>query len=296
MRIVLGIEYEGSRGHGWQRQEDSPDTIQQNLEEALTAIAGHRVELHASGRTDRGVHASGQVAHFLTTTERPFDRWITGPNALLPRHIAVRWAQVLDDERFHARHSAIARSYCYLWHNSDTPSPLRQRHCAWLRDPLDADLMHRALQALVGEHDFESFRAAACQARHARRRVTSIEIERSGDLVALSITANAFVHKMVRLIAGTAADIGRGRLAPEAVAEILAQRRRGHADIQAAPARGLHYLGPAYPERYGLPAACALPASLFSRHDDRASPGGTGRHGAGIRTSVGGLLRKTASN
>ena len=265
MRIVLGIEYDGGPEHGWQRQEDNPATIQQNLEEALAVIAGHAVELCASGRTDSGVHASGQVAHFLTTTERPFDRWITGPNALLPQHIAVRWARAVDDDRFHARHSAITRSYCYLWHNGDTPSPLRQRYCGWLRDPLDVGIMHRALQALVGEHDFESFRAAACQARHARRQVSSVKVERSGDLVALSITANAFVHKMVRLIAGTAADIGRSRLAPEALAEILSHRRRGHGGIRTAPARGLHYLGPTYPDRYGLPAACASPSGAFSQ-------------------------------
>ncbi len=265
MRIVLGIEYDGSPGRGWQRQQNSADTIQQKLEEALAAIAGHAVELCASGRTDSGVHASGQVAHFLTTTERPFDRWITGPNTLLPPHIAVRWARAVDDESFHARHSAIARSYCYLWHNSDTPSPLRKRYCAWLRDSLDADLMDSACQALLGEHDFESFRAAACQAKHARRQVSSVKVERSGDLVALSITANAFVHRMVRLIAGTAADIGRGRLAPEALADILAQRRRGHAGIRAAPARGLHYLGPAYPDRFGLPPAGARPSGAFFR-------------------------------
>ena len=263
MRIALGIEYDGSPERGWQRQEDSPDTIQQKLEQALTAIAGHAVELHASGRTDSGVHASGQVAHFLTTTERPFDRWITGPNALLPPHIAVRWARAVEDETFHARHSAIARSYCYLWHNSDTPSPLQRRYCGWLRDPLDAAIMQSALQALVGEHDFESFRAAACQSKHARRQVSSVKVERSGDVVALSITANAFVHKMVRLIAGTAADIGRGRLAPEALAKILAQHRRGHGGIRAAPARGLHYLGPTYPDRYRLPAACASPGGAF---------------------------------
>ena len=123
--------------------------------------------------------------------------------------------------------------------------------------------MHRALQVLVGEHDFESFRAAACQARHARRQVSSVKVERSGDLVALSITANAFVHKMVRLIAGTAADIGRSRLAPEALTEILSHRRRGHVSIRAAPARGLHYLGPTYPNHYGLPAACASPSGTF---------------------------------
>ena len=121
MRIALGIEYDGSLERGWQRQEDSPDTIQQKLEEALAAIAGHAVELCASGRTDSGVHASGQVAHFLTTTERPFERWITGPNALLPPHIAVRWARAVEDETFHARHSAIARNYCYLLHNGETP-------------------------------------------------------------------------------------------------------------------------------------------------------------------------------
>ena len=265
MRIALGIEYDGSPERGWQRQKDSPDTIQQKLEEALAVIAGHAVELCASGRTDSGVHASGQVAHFLTTTERPFDRWISSSNALLPPHIAVRWARAVEDETFHARHSAIARSYCYLLHNSETPSPLRRHYCGWLRDPLDADIMHSALQALVGEHDFESFRAAACQAKHARRQVSSAKVERIGDLIALSITANAFLHKMVRLIAGTAADIGRGRLASEALAEILALRRRGHAGIQAAPARGLHYLGPAYPDRYGLPAADTSPNCAFFR-------------------------------
>ena len=251
-RIAIGIEYDGTRYAGWQRQREVR-SVQAEVERALAAVADHPVEATCGGRTDAGVHALGQVAHFDTTAERPLRGWTLGANTHLPPDIAVLWAVPVQPE-FHARYSALARSYRYVIQNRPVrPALARQRAC-WIHQPLDAAAMHGAAQCLVGEHDFSAFRAAECQSRTPVRRLDRIAVERSGDRVVLEVTANAFLHHMVRNIAGTLIAVGRGDRPAAWVAEALASRDRRTSGITAPPG-GLYFLRIAYPLESGLPVA-----------------------------------------
>lgn len=250
LRIAVGIEYDGTRYAGWQRQAVAP-SVQAEIERALGSVADHPVGATCGGRTDAGVHALGQVAHFDTTALRPMRGWALGANTLLPPDIAVLWAiEVAPD--FHARYSALSRTYRYIIQNRTVrPALARQRAC-WIHEPLDEAAMHGAAQCLVGEHDFSAFRAAECQSRTAIRRVDRIEVDRQGDRVILEVTANAFLHHMVRNIAGTLIAVGRGERPGAWVAQALASRDRRAAGI-TAPAAGLYLLRIEYPRHFGLP-------------------------------------------
>ena len=249
-RIAVGIEYDGERYAGWQRQREVR-SVQAEVERALSAVANHPVEATCGGRTDAGVHAVGQVAHFDTTAERPLRGWTLGANTHLPPDIAVLWSHPVPPG-FHARYSALSRSYRYVIQNRAVrPALARQRAC-WVHQPLDAAAMHEAAQCLVGEHDFSAFRAAECQSRTPIRRLDRIGVSRSGDRVVLEVTANAFLHHMVRNIAGTLIAVGRGEQRAEWVAEALATRDRRAAGITAPPG-GLYFLRIEYPLDFGLP-------------------------------------------
>jgi tRNA pseudouridine38-40 synthase len=249
-RIAIGIEYDGARYAGWQRQREVR-SVQAEVEQALAAVADHPVEATCGGRTDAGVHALGQVAHFDTTADRPLRGWTLGANTHLPPDIAVLWAAPVQPE-FHARYSALARSYRYVIQNRAVrPALARQRAC-WIHQPLDAAAMHDAAQCLVGEHDFSAFRAAECQSRTPVRRLDRIAVSRSGDRVVLDVTANAFLHHMVRNIAGTVIAVGRGDRPSAWVAEALASRDRRASGITAPPG-GLYFLRIEYPLESGLP-------------------------------------------
>jgi len=249
-RIAVGIEYDGARYAGWQRQRDAR-SVQAEVERSLGAVADHPVEATCGGRTDAGVHALGQVAHFDTAASRPMRGWTLGANTNLPADIAVLWAVEVPD-RFHARYSALARSYRYVIQNRAVrPALARQRAC-WIHQPLDAAAMHEAAQCLVGEHDFSAFRAAECQSRTAVRRLDRIAVERAGDRVSIEVTANAFLHHMVRNIAGTLIAVGAGDRPGRWVAEALASLDRRAAGI-TAPAGGLYFLRIEYPHEFGLP-------------------------------------------
>jgi tRNA pseudouridine38-40 synthase len=249
-RIAVGIEYDGARYAGWQRQREVR-SVQAEVEAALGAVADHAVAATCGGRTDAGVHALGQVAHFDTTAARPLRGWTLGTNTHLPPDIAVLWAAEVPAE-FHARYSAVARSYRYVIQNRDVrPALARQRAC-WIHQPLDAVAMHDAAQCLLGEHDFSAFRAAECQSRTPVRRLDRIAVARSGDRVVLEVTANAFLHHMVRNIAGTLIAVGLGERPAAWVAEALASRDRRAAGI-TAPAGGLYFLRIEYPRHFGLP-------------------------------------------
>ena len=168
MRIALGLEYDGSRFHGFERQP-ARRTIQGEVEDALTRIAASPVRVVCAGRTDAGVHALGQVVHFDTTASRPLDAWVRGANTFLPPDVAVLWARVVGDD-FHARFLARQRRYRYVIVNRSTRPALLAGRAAWEHRRLDARLMHLGARHLAGEHDFSSFRAAGCQARHPVRR------------------------------------------------------------------------------------------------------------------------------
>jgi len=256
LRIALGIEYDGTDFLGWQRLSHGA-TVQGAVEGALSTVADHGVEVTCAGRTDAGVHARCQVVHFDSAAARPLRGWMLGANANLPSSVAVRWAvQVADD--FHARFGARARRYRYAILNRVARPALEARHVAWERQPLDADAMHAAAQALVGEHDFSAFRTAACQARTPFRNVHAIEVVRAGDRIDIDIQANAFLHHMVRNIVGSLLPVGRGERPPGWLAELLAGRDRSVAG-PTAPAAGLCFIGPRYPREAGLPDEASLP-------------------------------------
>ena len=211
------------------------------------------MEVVCAGRTDTGVHASGQVIHFDTSSKRSPRGWLLGANSNLPDDINVTWAQPVDDE-FHARFSATARSYRYCIINRLERSALHRDRAWWVYEPLDADAMHEAAQCLLGKHDFSAFRAAGCQASTAVREIKSIAVRRVGDWLTLDITANAFLQHMVRNIAGTLVSIGLGEADVPWATEVLESKDRKAGGI-AAPPHGLTLVSVDYPASFDIPAA-----------------------------------------
>ncbi|MGY0651253.1 tRNA pseudouridine(38-40) synthase TruA [Luteimonas sp. A537] len=260
MRYALGTEYDGSDFLGWQRLGDAgagnARTLQATLEAALSKVADAPVATICSGRTDSGVHARCQVVHFDSDALRDPRSWMLGTTSLLPPSMAVRWCREVDDD-FSARFSARARRYRYRILNRPVRPALGHQYLAWSRHPLDADAMHRAAQALVGELDFTSFRTVHCQAPHARRDLQRISVTREGDVIVVDVQANAFLHHMVRNIVGSLLEVGGGRRPEQWVAEVLAARDRRHAG-PTAPSGGLVFLGPLYPADCGLPPEVTL--------------------------------------
>jgi tRNA pseudouridine38-40 synthase len=251
-RIAIGIEYDGTRYAGWQRQAEVP-SVQAEVERALSSVADHPVEVTCGGRTDAGVHALGQVAHFDTHARREPRGWALGANSLLPADVAVLWAAPVAPD-FHARYTALSRRYRYVILNrASRPALARHRTC-WTHRRLDADAMHAAAQCLVGEHDFSAFRASECQSRTPVRRLESIAVHRAGDRVVIDVMANAFLHHMVRNIAGTLIAVGQGDRPAAWIWEALASRDRRAAGI-TAPAAGLYLAAIDYPPGAGLPAS-----------------------------------------
>lgn len=251
MRYALGLEYDGCAFLGWQIQRQEP-TVQASVENALAHVANHEVRVTCCGRTDSGVHALGQVAHFDSTAERSERSWLLGLNSHLPAGVSVLWIRPVDDG-FHARFSAFSRSYRYVIINRWIRPALDANRKSWCRRPLDADKMHEAAQFLIGEHDFTSFRASACQASHAVRNIHKITVQREGDEISIEVTANAFLYHMVRNIAGSLLRVGLGEETPEWIAEVLAKQDRSQAAPTAAP-EGLYFVCARYPEKYDFPA------------------------------------------
>ncbi|HLW04404.1 MAG TPA: tRNA pseudouridine(38-40) synthase TruA [Azoarcus sp.] len=250
-RIALGVEYAGDAFEGWQSQRHGR-TVQDHLERAIAQIAGHAVRLHCAGRTDTGVHATAQVTHFDTSAERPLSAWVRGVNGALDDiPVKVSWAiQVADD--FHARFSAIGRRYRYLLHNGPTPPALLAHRVGWFHRPLDVSVMAEAAALLVGEHDFSSFRASACQAKTPVRRMHSVSVVRDGDYIVFDFHANGFLHHMVRNLVGALVYVGKNAHAPEWIGELLAARDRHRAAPTFVPG-GLYLCGVDYPARWPLP-------------------------------------------
>lgn len=250
IRIAIGLEYDGSRFLGWQTQPGG-SAIQDVLERALAAIAGEGVAVTGAGRTDRGVHANAQVAHFDTAAVRPETAWVRGVNAFLPESIAVLWARPVDAE-FHARFSAVARTYRYRLINRPVRPALVARHAGWYHATLDVGAMRSAARALLGEHDFSAFRAAECQAKTPVRTVHSIDLEQREGEIDFVIRANAFLHHMVRNIVGSLVYVGAGRQPAAWIGEVLASRDRNKAAPTFAP-EGLYLEKIEYDTKWGLP-------------------------------------------
>ncbi len=250
IRYALGIEYDGSHYHGWQRQNHS-SSVQETLENALFEVAGSPVGVVCAGRTDTGVHALGQVVHLDAPAPRPEKAWVMGGNTALPESIAVRWARQVDAE-FHARFSARSRHYRYVIFNAAARPAILGRRVTWIKRSLDAEIMHQAAQALLGEHDFSSYRALACQAKHPVRRLQKISVKRHGVLIYLDIQANAFLHHMVRNIAGVLIAIGKGERPVSWAATVLAHKDRTQGGVTAPP-YGLFLTAVEYPEHFAIP-------------------------------------------
>jgi tRNA pseudouridine38-40 synthase len=250
MRIAMGIEYDGTDFFGWQRLKDGP-SVQARLEQALSRVADHPVDVSCAGRTDAGVHGRCQVAHFDTPAQRDMRGWVLGSCSNLPDSVAVLWAQPVADD-FHARYAARSRRYRYRILNRPVRAALEARYVTWERLPLDAGRMHQAAQALLGLHDFSAFRALSCQAKHPHRTVLSVDVRRDGEYVTLEIEANGFLHHMVRNIVGSLLLVGRGERPVEWMAELLAGCDRQVAG-PTGPASGLTFIGPRYEARWGLP-------------------------------------------
>lgn len=249
-KYAVGIEYAGSAYSGWQKQDHSP-SIQQHLESAIGFVANHPVQLVCAGRTDAGVHAIEQVAHFETEAPRDNRAWLLGSNCRLPRDIRLKWVIPIE-KGFHARFSALARSYRYIIFNSDVPSALFHGKVSWELRSLDAEKMHTTAQMLVGEHDFSAFRAVGCQAKSSSRNIHQISLSRQGDLIYLDIKANAFLYHMVRNIAGSLIAVGKGEQSSEWFADVFGGKDRNRADVTASAA-GLYFLRAYYPDQFKLP-------------------------------------------
>jgi len=254
MRVALGLEYDGGRFCGWQSQP-SGCGVQDALERALAAIAGRFVRVAAAGRTDSGVHATAQVAHFDAPVERPLTAWVRGVNSELPQGVAVLWAQPVADA-FHARFSATGRAYTYLLLNRASRPGLAAGRVGWFHRPLDVERMRAAASLLLGRHDFSAFRAAECQANSPLRELRRVEIERRGELVVFRFAADAFLQHMVRNLVGSLVYVGKGRHPPHWIGEVLAGRDRAAAAPTFAP-DGLYLTAVEYDNAWGLPQPCA---------------------------------------
>lgn len=264
-KVALIIEYDGAEFFGWQRQSKPPvPTVQQAVEDALSKVANHEITVFCAGRTDARVHASAQVVHFETSACRSPKAWVCGVNANLPDSIVVRHAQQVAED-FHARHSALARSYRYIIANTPVRSANFAKKVTFEPTPLDTEKMHQGAQCLLGEHDFSSFRGAACQSKSPFRFVEHVQVVRRGDLVIIEIKANAFVLHMVRNIAGVLMDVGLGKQ-PVSYVESLLKLKDRQQGSKTAPPFGLYFVAAHYPKECNIrtlaPGPLFLPNSL----------------------------------
>ena len=239
VNIKLTIEYDGTAYHGWQLQAKEP-TVQGVLEGAVSTFVGAPTRVHGSGRTDAGVHALGQVANFFCAAAPELRRMRRGLNALTPPDITIRDVEIVPAS-FDARRAGRSRVYEYRIFNRATPSPFHAKYAWHVHDPLDYGAIRAATHCLEGEHDFSSFRGAGCDAAHPVRTVYRASFERDGDLLKLTIEATAFLRHMVRNIAGTLVEVGRGERPPEAFAALLRARDRTQAG-PTAPPHGLYLI------------------------------------------------------
>ena len=257
MKIALGIEYNGSGFAGWQMQKHGTRTVQECVEKALSQVANEPVQVVCAGRTDTGVHATEQVVHFESESERAEKAWVMGVNTHLPDDSASLWA-VPVDENFSARFTATARQYRYIILNRQARPAILSKKVTWKHGAFDVPAMHQAAQAFVGEQDFTSFRSSACQAEHAMRNVHWIKVSQAGDYIYIDIEANDFLHHMVRNIVGSLIMIGRNEKPIEWIAELMKAKDRNQAGPTAL-ADGLYLVKVTYPEKEGIQTAINLP-------------------------------------
>ena len=260
MRVALGIEYCGRAYLGWERQKQGL-AVQQALETALAHIATCSVRTYCAGRTDTGVHAYGQVVHFDCPHERPMQAWVRGTNTHLPGDVSVRWAMPVPDT-FHARFSAFKRHYRYVIFNHAVAPAIAKGLVTWDHRPLCLERMRAAAQALVGTHDFDAYRANRCQAPSPVRTIHNLALSQHQQLILIDIEANAFLHHMVRNIAGVLMDIGAGKREPAWAGEVLDSRDRTSGGVTARP-NGLYFVNVSYPEQFEIPVTLPSTPTLW---------------------------------
>ncbi len=250
MRIAMGVEYDGLSFHGWQFQKDA-ESVQERLEQAVSKVADHPIRVHCAGRTDAGVHGLGQVVHFDTDADRSVRSWLLGSNVNLPAEISVNWVRPVP-EKFHARFSALSRSYRYVILNRSTRSAIWSGRAVWVHRRLDETAMQTAGRHLLGTHDFSSYRALGCQAKSPIRTLSHIDVQRVSDRIYIDVTADGFLHHMVRNIAGVLIAIGCGEREVSWSTEVLGYRDRTLGGVTAPP-HGLYLTHVEYAENFKLP-------------------------------------------
>lgn len=250
IKLAMGIEYDGSQFHGWQSQKHA-HSVQEAIEMALSRVAAEPIKTICAGRTDQGVHALGQVIHFETKAIRSAKGWLFGANSELPKSVRVLWVKEVPLE-FNARRSAFARRYQYVIYNHPIRPSLFGKQLSWCYRKLEAPKMVEAVQYWLGEHDFSSFRASSCQSRSPIRQISDISVKRAGDFILIDVTANAFLHHMVRNMMGVLMLIGSGKAEPIWAQKVLETKDRRQAGMTAAP-NGLYLAQVFYPEHFGLP-------------------------------------------
>ncbi|HRE30660.1 MAG TPA: tRNA pseudouridine(38-40) synthase TruA [Candidatus Berkiella sp.] len=255
-RIALGIEYDGSRYFGWQRQKKRT-SVQESLETAISKVANHPILTYCAGRTDAGVHASNQVIHFDSEADRAPIAWVRGVNSYLPPDIRVCWMQPVSAD-FDARKSALSRRYCYIIVNRAVSPGILRHGVTWILPTLDVDAMQSGAQYLLGKHDFSSFRGAHCQAKTPIRTISAVQFHRLGDNIILDITANAFLYHMVRNIVGSLLMVGQGKCPDTWIKGVLAAKDRRAAGLTAPP-QGLYLVDVRYPDNFGLLEPIRMP-------------------------------------
>ncbi|QNS01920.1 MAG: tRNA pseudouridine(38-40) synthase TruA [Buchnera aphidicola (Pentalonia nigronervosa)] len=258
-KFALGIEYDGSAYHGWQRQKTVP-SIQEEIENVLSYIANHKVKVTCAGRTDAGVHSIGQVVHFNTTSNRNESSWTVGVNSYLSHNIAVKWIKEVP-KHFNARYSAVTRTYRYIIYNYSFRSSIFYNKSNHIYKKLNTDDMFFESQYLLGEHDFSSFRAIGCQSYSPWRKITQLNVYRRNNWVIIEITANSFLHHMVRNIVGVLIEIGLAKRKKYWMQELLKKKNRLYAGI-TAPSKGLYLSFVEYPAYFNLPQMSYVPVFL----------------------------------
>jgi len=256
VRYAACIEYDGSNFSGWQAQKHAVRTVQTEVETSLSRVANEPISVITAGRTDAGVHATHQVIHFDSDAQRDEFAWCRGTNRFLPKDVRLLWVCEISSD-FHARFSALNRSYRFIIHNQSIQSALFRRHVTPEFKSLNIDQMATAGSFLIGQHNFSSFRAAGCQAQSPVRTVQHFKLSNNGPWIWFDIRANAFLQHMVRNIAGCLIEIGSGKHDPEWVAELLQVKDRTKGGVTAS-ANGLYLVGVDYPSEFELPSASQL--------------------------------------
>lgn len=260
VKVALVVEYDGALYKGWQAQKFDVATVQESLENAISKIANHPVSVICAGRTDAGVHATAQVVHFETDAQRPLRAWTLGVNTHLPANISVVAAHFVSDD-FHARFSATSRRYRYVIYQSEFRPAVMSRGVTWTYKSLNVSAMQAACEYFKGTHDFTSFRAVGCQAHSPVRTILNFSVDQFGQYIVLDVRANAFLHHMIRNVAGVLMTIGAGEQPVEWAKDVLDAKDRAKGGVTAPPF-GLYFVDAEYPAEFGIPKTTLGPHFL----------------------------------